>query len=398
MTTEHQQRNDHWSAFQFDHYDPKISYAPHDMWRRLRQECPVIHSDRYDGFYFATKYDDVKTVLSDWTTFSAAKGTVLPDMFIPMLPGSSDPPLHKDYRSLINPTMAPQVVKPYDGWIRETAQEWIAKLDGRKTFDACTEFAEPYAKRVSMRVIGYELEDLDRLDHWTEVLSVGGRSDQESERVGNEFFGFLTKVIEQRSAEAPRDDIISAITHGEVEGRPVTAEEKRSLLLQITFGGLHTTGATIAGALLWLAGHPEDRARLLDDPELMTTAVDEFVRHITPVPYSIRTTTQETELGGCPIGADQKVMFGLGPANYDPDIFDNPEDVVLDRFPNRHFGFGAGAHRCPGAHLARIAVHAGVEEFLKAFPNFAVADYYGLRYTKGEGRALVTLPVEVPSE
>lgn len=355
----------------------------------------MIHSDRYEGFWFVSRYDDVRTVLSDWETFTASRGTVLPEMFIPMLPGSSDPPLHTDYRHLINRPFSPQSVRLHETWIRETARQWLDPLTSRTTFDACTEFAEPYAKRVSMRVIGYESEDLDNLDHWTEVLATGGRSDEESAHVGEEFFAFLSSVIEQRSNEPPRDDIISAIVHGSVEGRPVNDEEKRGLLLQITFGGLHTTGAAIAGSLLWLAGHPEDRARLLANPDLMSTAVDEFIRHVTPVPYSVRTTATNTELRGCPIPSDQWVMFGLGPANYDPAVFDDPDDVVLDRFPNRHLGFGAGPHRCPGAHLARIAVRVAIEEFLHAFPDFTIADYYGLRYTKGEGRALVALPIAV---
>ncbi|MGV0835090.1 cytochrome P450 [Mycolicibacterium thermoresistibile] len=395
MSTENDKRSDYWSTFQFDHHDAKISYAPHDVWRRLRNECPVIHSDRYDGFWFVSRYDDVKTVLSDWNTFTATKGTVLPEMFIPMLPGSSDPPLQKRYRTLINLPLAPQQVMLHEPWIREVAREWLEPLTGRATFDACSEFAEPYAKRVSMRVIGYDLADLDKLDHWTEVLSAGVRSDEESAQVGAEFFGYLSEVIEQRSSEPPREDIISAIVHGSVDGRPVTDDEKRGLLLQVTFGGLHTTGATIAGALLWLAGHPEDRARLLNEPELMPRAVEEFVRYVTPVPYSVRSTTTATELSGCPIPKDEWVMFGLGPANYDPQVFDNADDVVLDRFPNRHFGFGAGAHRCPGAHLARIAVQVGIEEFLRTFSDFTVADYYGLRYTKGEGRALTALPIAV---
>jgi cytochrome P450 len=388
-------RPEHWSAVQFDHHDAKVSYAPHDLWRRLRAECPVIHSDRYDGFWFVSRYDDVKTVLNDWQTFSAAQGVVLPPMFMPMLPGESDPPLQQDYRKLLTLRLAPQVVKEHEQWIRELAQTWLAPLASRDRFDACTEYAEPFAKRVSMRVIGYELADLDQLDHWTEVLAVGGRSDEESARVGAEFFGYLTAVIQHRSAEAPRDDLISAIAHGEVEGRPLSSQEKQSLLLQVTFGGLHTTGATIAGSLLWLAGHPEDRFRLLKNPELIRTATEEFIRFVTPVPYSIRTTTTATELSGCPIQAGARVMFGLGPANYDTAVFDNPDDVVLDRFPNRHVGFGAGPHRCPGSHLAKIAVRVGIEEFLRAFPDFEVSDYYGLRYTQGEGRALIALPIAV---
>lgn len=384
-----------WSRVQYDHRDPKVAYAPHHLWRRLRNECPVIRSDHYGGFWFVTRYDDVRTVLSDCETYTAAQGVILPSQNMPMLPGESDPPLHTSYRNLVNPPLAPQVVRKHEAWIRDLAREWLEPLTKLDEFDACTQYAEPVAKRIAMRVIGYEPEDLDKLDHWTEVLASGTREDDEGVALSMEFFAHMTETLETRAGEPPRDDIISLIATGEVDGRPLRTDEKVSLLLQITFGGLHTTGAVISGALLWLAAHPEDRARLRDDPELMRTATEEFIRHVTPVPHSIRTAAVDTSLSGCPIKAGDKVMFGLGPANYDERAFDNPDDVVLDRFPNRHVGFGAGPHRCVGSHLGKLGTRIGIEEFLGAFPDFDVTNWYDLRWTFGEGRSLTTLPLTV---
>ncbi len=387
---------DAWAAVQYDHRDPKVAYAPHDLWKRLRDQCPVIHSDHYGGFWFVTRYDDVRTVLVDTETFVASQGVILPSQGIPMLPGESDGALHTAYRVLVNPPLAPQVIRRHENWIRELAQEWLAPLKDRQTFDACTEYAEPFAKRVSMRVLGYDLADLDKLDHWTEILAVGTREDDEGLRAGQEFFAYLAEVLATRAQEPPRDDVISTVVHGEIDGRPLRDDEKMSLLLQLTFGGLHTTGAVIAGALLWLARHPEDRVRLREQPELMRTATEEFIRHVTPVPHSIRTAAKDTELAGCPISAGDKVMFGLGPANYDERMFPNPDDVDLARFPNRHMGFGAGPHRCIGSHLGKTGVRIGIEEFLAAFADFEVEDHWALRWTSGEGRSLTTLPLRVP--
>jgi len=386
-------RPDGWDDLQYDHRDSRIVVAPHDLWRRLRSQCPVVHSDRYGGFWFVSRYDDVKTVLTDCETFTTTKGVNIPRQNMALLPGEVDPPLHREYRRILEPALAPQVVKTHGAWMRELAREWLDKISGRDRFDACADYCEPYAKRVALRVIGYDVADLDRLDHWTGVLAAGVRDDEQGLRVSREFFGHLAKTLKQRAAEPPRDDIISAIVHGRVEGRSLTLEEQQSLLLQASFGGLHTTGAVMAGAIVWLAGHPEDRARLRKQQHLMGTAIEEFIRYVTPVPHMNRAAAKDTTLGGCPIAEGELVMFGLGSANHDETVFSDPDDVVLDRFPNRHLGFGGGPHRCVGSHLGKLAANIGLQEFLARFADFEVTDYYALRYNGGEGRGLLAVPM-----
>jgi cytochrome P450 len=391
---ENRTQPDGWDRLQYDHRDSRIVVAPHDPWRRLRAQCPVIHSDRYGGFWFVSRYDDVKKVLTDCETFTVTEGINIPRQNMTLLPGEADPLLHREYRRILNPPLAPQVVKQQEGWMRELAREWIAEIVDKNQFDACSGYCEPYAKRVAMRVVGFDLEDLDRLDHWTGVLAEGVRDDDEGIRLSMEFFSYLAATLHQRASEPPRGDIISAIVHGQIEGRPLSLEEQQSLLLQVTFGGLHTTGAVMAGALVWLAGHPEDRARLQRHPDLMPTAVEEFIRYVTPVPHMNRAAGADTTLGGCPIAKGERVMFGLGSANHDETVFDRPDEVVLDRFPNRHLGFGAGPHRCVGSHLGKLGARIGLEEFLAAFSDFEVTDYYALRYNGGEGRGLLTVPMK----
>ncbi|MGV0834372.1 cytochrome P450 [Mycolicibacterium thermoresistibile] len=386
-------RTDGWDRLQYDHRDSRIVVAPHDLWRRLREQCPAIHSDRYGGFWFVSRYDDVKTVLTDCETFTATEGINIPRQNMALLPGEVDPPIHREYRRILNPPLAPQVVKQHEGWIRELAREWVGKIAEKGRFDLCSDYCEPYAKRVSLRVIGYEPEDLDKLDHWTGTLAAGVRDDEEGIRLSMEFFAHLADTLQRRATEEPRADIISAIVSGEIDGRPLTLEEQQSILLQTTFGGLHTSGAVMAGALVWLAGHPEDRARLEREPELMPKAVEEFIRYVTPVPHMNRAAAKDTTLGGCPIAKGERVMFGLGSANHDETVFDNPDEVILDRFPNRHLGFGAGPHRCVGSHLGKLTARIGLEEFLAAFSDFEVTDYYALRYNGGEGRGLMAAPM-----
>jgi cytochrome P450 len=388
---------DGWKDLQYDHRSSKVTVQPWDLWKRLRAECPAIHSDRYGGFWFVTRHEDVNRVLVDWETFTASEGVNIPRQGMVMLPLEVDPPLHRKYREILNPLLAPQSVKSFEPWIRQLAEEWVAQIADKDEFDVCTEFAEPYAKRLALRVIGFEDDDLDDLDHWTEILSVGVRDDQAGIEAGAALFGHLAATLERRARQPARADLISVILDGTLDGRPLTGEEQQSILLLLTFGGLHTTGAVLAGAIVWLADHPEDRARLRQRPELMTSAVEEFVRYVSPVTHMNRTAAKDTEIGGCPIHAGERVMFGLGSANHDERVFTDPEDVVLDRHPNHHFGFGAGPHRCVGSHLGKLGVRAGLDAFLAAFRDFEVRDHHDLRYSGGEGRGLTQAPIKVTS-
>jgi cytochrome P450 len=398
VTDDPHPRADGWRSLHYDHRASKVAVDPWDLWRRMRDQCPVLWSDRYDGFWFVSRHEDVNRVLVDWEHFTAAEGTNIPKQAMRMLPLEIDPPEHRQYRAILNPALAPQRVAPQEGWIRDEARRRLAALAGRTTLDVATEFAEPFAKTVALRVIGFELDDLPRLEHWTHILSVGTRDDEEGLTAGMEFFGYLAETLAARSVEEPRDDLISLIVNGSVDGRALSPEEQLSMLLLLAFGGLHTTGQVIAGALVWLADHPEDRVRLRAEPELMPTAIDEFVRYVSPVTHMSRTAAADTELAGCPIRAGERVMFGIGSANHDERVFERAEDVVLDRHPNLHFGFGAGPHRCVGSHLGKLAVRVALEEFLAAFTDFEVTDHHLLRWAGGEGRHLESAPLTMIAE
>ena len=384
---------DGWNEFQYDHRDSHLVAAPHDMWRRIRAEHPVIHSARYGGFWFVSRHEDVKRVCKDWRSFTSTTGVAIPRMPIVMYPGEVDPPVHGKHRNLINDLLSKETVSKHESWIRDLAREWISTLEDGAVFDTCKDLSEPYAKRVSLKVIGYPVEDLDKLDHWTTVLAYSARDDEESHRASADLFGYFNEVLQRRAAEGPSGDIISALVFGEIDGRRLTVDEQLGNLLEITFGGLGTTGAVLAGALVWLAGHPEDRVRLRDNPGMIPVAVEEFVRYVSPVTQMGRGTAQDVVLGGCPIPKGERLLIGYGSANRDESVFENPDDVVLDRTPNPHLGFGFGPHHCVGFNLGALAVRIGLEEFLATFGSFEVTDYYELRWSAGEGRGLIAAPM-----
>jgi len=383
-----------WSELHYDHRSSKVAVDPWDLWRTLRAECPVLFSDRYGGMWFVSRHEDVNRILVEWETFSAAQGTNIPDQGMPLLPIDSDPPLHRQYRSIINPALAPQRVAEHASWIRVEAIRQLDKLDGRTEFDLVHDYCEAYAKRVALRVIGFAEQDLDKLDHWTHILSTGPRDDENGAIVFGEFYAFLRETLVQRSTEPGSDDLITLVVQGDVGGRQLTIDEQTSMLMLLTFGGLDTTGNVLAGALIWLSSHPEDRHALTAKPELMSTAIDEFVRFVSPVTHMRRTTARDTEIGGCPIPEGERILFGIGSANHDERVFDQPDDVVLDRYPNPHFGFGAGPHRCIGSHLGKLAVRIGLEEFMARYRAFE-ADHNEIRFEGGEGRHIAACPMTV---
>ncbi|MFD8340157.1 cytochrome P450 [Streptomyces solisilvae] len=386
---------DPWDELQYDHRESRLSATPFDLWRRLRAERPVIHSNHYGGFWYVSRYDDVKTVLRDWTNFTTTMGIGLPRQQIVMLPGEVDPPLHGKYRNLINPLLSREAVQKHEPWVRELAREWIAQLPENEVFNVCEDFCEPFAKRMNLKVIGYREEDLDDLDRYSTILARGTRDDEEGRHAAASFFAIFQESLTRRAEEGPAGDLLSALVFGEIDGRRLTPEEQQGMLLEITFGGLDTTSAVLAGALVWLAGHPEDRARLRDEPELMPKAIEEFVRYVTPVSQMARATKEPVSLSGCPVAAGERLLIGYASANRDETVFENPDDVVLDRSPNPHVGFGFGPHRCAGSNLGTLGVRVGLEEFLGAFAHFDVDDYYGLRWSVGEARGLTNAPMKV---
>jgi cytochrome P450 len=145
-------------------------------------------------------------------------------------------------------------------------------------------------------------------------------------------------------------------------------------------GGLDTTAALLSNTLLYLDDHPVERARLRDDPEVLTTAFDEFMRYFTPTQSLARTVTTDVEIGGVSMKAGDRVFISWAAANRDPEEFDRPNEVVLDRFPNRHMGFGLGAHRCVGSHVGRAQWAVVMEEILRRMPDYRVEREGVVRY------------------
>jgi cytochrome P450 len=381
-------------ARDFDHFAQQYVVDPYAFWARLREEEPVARSDHHGGFHVISRYADITKAARDYATFSSAEGTGTPPIPMRLLPIDTDPPLHREYRRILNPSFTPQAVMVRAGEWRKLALEILDRIDFDHEFDLVSAFALPFPQWVALRVIGFPDEDRADLAGWIDdITRLRGIDDA---KVGEASVGVMMRImqrLEERRDAARADDMLSVLLDAEIDGRKLEDDELLFSITLLLLGGLDTTTSAIAMAFHHLAEHPADRRRLLDEPELLDTAVEEFVRFATPVQGLGRTVTSDTEVSGCPLQAGDRVMLLWASGNRDPEAFDRPDEVILDRHPNHHLGFGAGPHHCVGSHLGKLMVRIALEELLPRLGDFEIAAGDRLVWVGGETRGLRSLPL-----
>jgi cytochrome P450 len=237
-------------------------------------------------------------------------------------------------------------------------------------------------------------EDAGRWSGW--IGRMFDMKDREGgKRAAAEFGTYIDRLIASRRAE-PTDDFVSKLIASEVEGHRLTDKEIHSFLT-VTFGaGFETTHDAMSVTLHHLGEHPEQIARLRREPDLVTTAVEEFLRFVTPIQIFGRNKTRDTTVHGTTIPEGDIVALGFGSANHDPDQFPDPEKVVLDRSPNRHVAFGSGPHTCLGAPVARLEMEITLTEFVRRVPSWRIAPGASVEWKgRGDRRGLLHLPVVI---
>jgi cytochrome P450 len=379
----------------YDPYTPPTLEALREEWALRREQCPITHSDTHDGFVYLTRYEHVAAALVDTATFTSTESASIPRMPFQFLPEDLDPPEQRKYRHVINPRLAPQVVKPHEPWIREICRELLDGLQGKTEFDVMDVYTRPIPQRVTIKLVGIPDEDLDLVSRTTTLLTTRPRGDAEAAAASEELFGYLGQLLAARKNAPAQDDFISDLIDARIDGEPLTDTQVLSYVALLLFGGLHTTAGAIAGALLWLADHQDKVQPFLDGLGVDDKVINEALRYTGPSAYLGRTATRDVEIDGILICKGQRVMVGTGAANHDPRKFDRPEEMVLDRSPNNHLGLGLGPHRCAGSHLAKVQMKVALQEFLKRYPKFSVGDRNGIELSGGEIRTLCALPLKV---
>jgi cytochrome P450 len=395
-------------AEDYDIFDPGYVADPFPIWDDLRQSCPIPRTERWGGSWMPTRYEDVSAVAHDTVHFSSREVLVTPapqpeegqeqemlleiggDVSAP--PITSDPPEHQWARRLILPMFAPRAVEKYEPITRELCRSLVEEMLPAGRGDAAVGYSQQIPVRIIAKMLGIPDTMSETFTTWVRgALEIGATDPEVRQQAFKEIITYLFEELGKRK-EHPGDDIISELLASEVEGEPVPDHHILGTAMLILIAGIDTTWSAIGSALWHLGTHPEDRRRLVAEPEIMPLAVEELLRAYSPVTMA-RVVKEDVEVNGCPMKEGDRVLLSFPSANRDPEVFERPDEVILDRAKNRHIAFGAGIHRCAGSNLARMELRVAIEEWLRAVPEFSLEEGKDVTWAGGQVRGPRSLPV-----
>jgi hypothetical protein len=383
----------------FDLFGDSYRQDPAATWRTVRSgRCPVAHTDKWGGSAMLARYDDIRDAARDADRFSsravevagpleAAGGLYLP-------PLTSDPPDHKPHRDVLMPFFMPKRTAAYEDFIRAEARRLAEGIAADGGGDAVSGYAQHLTLAVLNRLLG--VPPGGRFSEWmVRMIRVGPRDQAVRTEAVREILGYLEAQLTERT-EHPTgaDDLLSYLVDAELDGEPLSRKHKLGAAFLVLIAGADTTWSAIGSSIWHLAAHEEDRGRILAEPKLLDTAVEEFLRAYAPVTVG-RITVADTEVHGCPVHGGERVVLPFGAANRDPEVFDDPDEVIIDRRRNRHLTFGSGAHRCLGSNLARLELRIAIEEWLRTMPAFRLTDPDGIEWSGGQTRGPERVDIRV---
>jgi cytochrome P450 len=355
----------------FDPHSPDLTpdraYA---LYTELRTTCPVSRGEEHGGYWALSRYADVRATAMDHDRFSSTGGVYVPAVSTHRFPPiDHDPPEHGRFRALIAPLTSPAAARRMEPAIQATVDELVDRFIDTGRAELVEELAVPLPLDVITQLYGLSpthAEDirsysLEFLEH-----ASGEAGQQVIQRVCDYWIG----VFAERRAH-PGDDFISELLQLNDELH-VSDEELANMMFILTYAGHDSTALGLSNALLYLAEHPEIHARLLEDESRIPLAIEEILRFETPLHWFPRVATEDVAIGEQLVRAGDRVMLLFGSANRDPEVFPDPDEVVLDRKPNRHLAFGAGIHSCPGMPLARAEIRIALATVLRRLPGFHV--------------------------
>ena len=379
----------------FDHTDPRWTENPFPIWEELRATSPVVHTERFLGCYLPTTFEAVKQISYDTEHFSSRR-IIVRDMrpeTIPAPPITSDPPEHKPAKQLLLPPFTPDAVKKLEPRVRAICNELIDEFIEDKGCDVAARYAKHIPVRTIAHMLGIPESDSDLFINWIhEILELGIKDQAVLSKAVQELGLYFVGHIEHRKKH-PTDDLISTLMNArDKNGQPLSDAHVQGSLRLLLIAGIDTTWSAIGASLWHLAKTPADRERLVAEPELLPSAVEEFLRAYSPVTMA-REVMKETVISGCPVRPGNMVLLSFPAANRDPAVFPDADKVVIDRKQNPHAAFGLGIHRCVGSNLARMEMTVAIEEWLKRIPHFRLDPAGKVTWSEGTVRGPRQLPV-----
>jgi cytochrome P450 len=388
-------------ATDFSHLEPEWSADPYTIQDDLRQRCPIARTERFGGAWLPTRYEDIAAIAYDTERFSS-RSIILSNFrsaqeLAPIggsPPISSDPPFHHDARKLLLPAFTKKAVERQEPATRAFCHSLIDSFEGRSVVDAAAEYAQHIPVRVIADMLGFPPEDGPQFREFVEDLLEGINlpPDDRVERVSRLFNYLLAQVHDH--LDKPRDDLTTYLIDAELYGRKLDPSHVSGTMALLLIAGIDTTWSAIGASLWHLATTPGDLERLVADPGLLASAVEEFLRAYAPVTMA-RLVKRDMHWHGVDMKAEDWILLSFPAANRDPAQFDRASEVVIDRQVNRHAAFGLGIHRCVGSHLARMELRVALEVWLERIPAFTLDNLGAVTWSAGQIRGPRTLPLRI---
>jgi cytochrome P450 len=372
----------------FTIFSPEVRADPYPLYKQLREADPVLETGF--GAWLVMRYADAVEILRDHDHFSVDHANTRTEVATPLIEsvGPSerglqnvmlfmDPPDHTRLRSLVNKAFTPRSIERLRQRVHEVVDELLEPLDG--TFDVIERFAYPLPVTVIAGLLGIPASDHAQFRRWARDVApildpiLPLETANKVGEAGMMLAGYFFELIEQRRKD-PRDDLLTALIQAEEEGDRLTPDELRATCILLLIAGHETTMNLIGNGLHALLRNPGQIERLREHPELMRSAVEEFLRYDGPVHLTARSALSDVEVGGKTIPKGGMAMVLLGAANRDPEVFARPDALDVGRAENHHLAFSAGGHFCLGATLARLEAQIAFAELLKRFEKIELAD------------------------
>lgn len=360
-----------------------------DSYRFVRDRGEMVTRLSFGGgLWLIGGYPELADALRDPETFTSAHempndsgglpGVMVPSTPLRAVPIELDPPEHIRFRRLLGGVFSPQRIAAMEPLIREYTTWCLDQYITSGAMDLFHGLCELVPAMVTMELIGLPLAD-------AQVVARAVHSRGDSRFADSPAWRLLTSRIDDAvriRRERPGADLISHLVHTGPQEPPLSDELITQICFTVIIGGMSTTAKLALGALTYFGVHPQARSAAREDPEVLKTAMEEFLRYYSPVPFLCRTATRDVTVAGQPIRRGERVAMGFAAANRDARVFEEPDEVRLDRQPNRHLALGHGVHACIGAMLGRLEGRVMVEQVLCRMPDYRVAGY---RMTDADG-------------
>jgi cytochrome P450 len=371
--------------FHFDRHTPQYRDQFAQITAQMHAQCPLAWTDTYGGHWVAagpkevfelarcphvSNDNDISGQRQGYTGINIPRGMVSESFRGGML--EMDDPEHREYRSPLNGYLSPAAVQRWVPVVDEIVNACLDETIEEGRIDFVDDLANIVPAVLTLGLLGVPLRDWEIYCEPAHAMVYTPPDSPDFQRIADlalaSAMGMMSHVAEVR--ENPRPGLIDALVHTQVNGEPAPDNEIMGMLMLLVGGGFDTTTALTAHSLEWLSQHPDERSRLSRDRSLINPATEEFLRYFTPAPGDGRTIAQDLEVDGVVLKEGERLWLSWAMANRDPELFENPDEVVLDRKGNRHFSFGLGVHRCIGSNVARTVFKSMLTAVLDRMPDF----------------------------